>query len=129
MNSAQSTVEAVAYAALAEGVTLAPVYQHVPQDTARPLVIIGDIELDAFGGKGDDDDERGTLEVVSLFEGEERKPLLAMQAEAKEALHELRVTRDGWTIAITYAGATATLSEDSAEYVGLSRFNVIALKD
>lgn len=129
MTSAASAIEATAFTALSAGVTLAPVYQHVPQDTPRPVVIIGDIELEPLGGKGDDGDRRGTLSIISVFEGEARKPMLDMQAEIEVALNVLSNTSGGWSVNFTLAGEDATMSETGEQYVGLSRFAVIALKN
>jgi hypothetical protein len=136
---AESAVEAAAYGALvaspklkaaeaAKPSALATVYQHVPQDTRPPLVIIADIEMETFGAtKDDDDDQAGTLAIIAQTEGEARKPVLTLQRGIKAALHNHREDRDGWSLRFTFLSSDGVLLEDGKTYEGRSLFNVLAL--
>ena len=130
--SASSAIGASAWAALSGApalTALAPVFQHVPQGTEPPIVIVADIEEDAeaFGAKGDDQDVSATLVVVTLVRGESRKALFDIEHQVRLALKDRRETRSGWDLAFTYAGTTGVLWEDGQTYEGQSRFTVIAL--
>lgn len=128
---ADDAVEAAAFAALDAGVTLAPVHQHVPQDTAPPVVIVGDIDDDptGFASKDDEDGDREiSLTIVTVIQGEARKPLTAIQREVRLSLSGLDVVQDGWRLVFRYLGREGQLLEDGTTYVGNSRFSVTALR-
>lgn len=132
MASAASAIEAAAYAALDSDVTLAPVFQHVPEDTDPPLVIVADLDEDAeaFGDKDGGDDGKFTLTVASLFRGEQRKPLFEIEAEVRAALDQLRVAdQDGFALTFLFSSREGSLLEDGVTYLGNSRFTVFALKN
>lgn len=127
---AGDAIEAVAFAKLTAGEIGAPVYQHVPQDEPPPVVIVGDIDVDAepLGGKGDND-ERVTLTVVTILQGEARKPLLAIQGKIKTTLNNRSFSHGGWTLHFLFAGSDGGLLDDGETYVGNSRFTVLALSE
>jgi len=133
MTSAGDAVEVGAYQLLTGTagtlgpIVGAPVFQHVPQDTWPPVVIIGDIEAEPFGAKGDPD-RRCSLQIVTVTDGEARKPLLDLQAQVEARLEGARLDIDGWRLAFTFEGASATMSGDGDGYVGNSRFEVFALR-
>lgn len=127
MASAKDAIEAGSYQLLT-GIVGAQLFQHVPENTPPPVVIIGDIELNALGGK-DDPDRRGTLTIVSVTEGEERKPLSAIMEQVDDRLDGKTVTVGGWEIAFNFQSDDAVLAPDGAGYVGQGRYQVIALKN
>lgn len=129
MTNAISAVEADAFAALTAGVTLAPVHQHVPQDTAPPVVIVADVDAEPFEVKGADPDRKITLAIVCVVQGEARKPLLNMQGEVEAALDGRRSTVGGWTLSYAFEASDGALLEDGETYVATSRFNVLALSN
>lgn len=137
MTSAVSAVEAVAFTALSEGVTLSPVFQHVPPDTPAPVTIIGDLDAEPFGTKGADPDRIISLAITCVVEGEQRKPLLDLQEEVETTLDGLTTTYGGWTLQFTFLASDGVLIADPASeesdggetYVGNSRFRVLALKN
>lgn len=129
MTNAVSAVEAAAYTALSAGVTLAPVHQHVPQDTPPPIVIVADMDAERLGTKEGDPDRSITLSIVSVVEGKARKPLLDLQAQIESALDGLRVTPTGWLLKFSFQNSDGALLEDGQTYVGTSRFNVLALSN
>lgn len=129
---AEDVIEADAFAVLNTPaiVALAPVYQHVPQDVAPPVTIIGDMDSDGDFGAKDGRDERVNLSITVLTTGEERRPLRALKALIKAALHDRTVGRDGWTLHYRFVGSDGfLLPEDGETYVGNFRFSVIALSN
>jgi hypothetical protein len=85
MTNFQGALEAALYARLTAQVTLAPVHQHVPDNLAPPVVIIGDINSENIGAK-DRPLLRFDITIVSVVTGPGRKPLNAVQAEVLAAL-------------------------------------------
>jgi hypothetical protein len=89
MTDYQGALEAALFARLSGMVTLAPVYQHAPDNIAPPVVIIGDASSENVGAK-DSPTLRFDVTIVSIVIGPARKPLNALQAEVFAALN-------GWT--------------------------------
>jgi len=130
MSEAQDATSAAIYTALsALGVLGWAFYQHVPENTPPPVHIIGDISgepLDDAGG----DDERISLEISSVFQGEQNKPVLVEQGRIKAALHEATLTSvAGWTIRPLWQSSNAVLMPDAETYLGTSTFTVFAFAD
>jgi hypothetical protein len=127
---AEDAIEAAAYAALnVPALTnLSPLFQHVPEDTPPPVTIIGDISSEPIGGKGDTD-ERASLTIVSVIQGEARKPLMAIQKQIKLLLDGKSLTRPGWVLHFAFAGTDGVLDEDGTSYIGNTRFTVLAFSD
>lgn len=127
---AEDAVEASAFAALnvPAMTSLAPVFQHVPEDTPPPVVIIAD--MDSEGGLGDKDgrDERITLTVTAVISGEQRKPLRQIKRQVKQLLDGRTESRGGWTLQFTYLNADGVLL-NGEDYVGNFRFSVLALSE
>ncbi|WP_022681158.1 DUF3168 domain-containing protein [Sphingobium bisphenolivorans] len=128
MTSAEDAIEKAAFDLLSAVTGLgAPVYQHVPENTPPPVVIIGDIETVPLGGK-DDPDRRATLSVMTVTEAEERKSLLQIKGKAEAALDGVQAEHDGWQLSFSLLGATAVLTAEGDGYVGESRFQILALR-
>lgn len=128
MSSAVSAVEAVAFDKLETAVTLATVYQDVPDDTMPPVVIIGDITAQPFTDDPDDPDRVVSLTVATVIAGEERQPCTDIQDEIETALGGARATRDGWALAFRSLGSDAALAADASGYAGTTTFEIIAFK-
>lgn len=127
MSAAGDAIEKATYTLLTTGEPIGiAVFQHVPEDTDPPVIIIGDLETEPLDAK-DDGDERATLTIVTVIEGEARKPLLDAQAKIKTKLHGARVTEGAWTLAYRFISSSAALAPDGAAYVGESRFEILAL--
>lgn len=124
MTSAIEACEAALYDALAAGVTLGTVYQHVPENTPPPVVILGDLSAEDASAK-DDDDEAFTVEIVSLIMDEQRAPLLALQGEVKACLHGARLKRDGFSFRPLFQGSDGQLMPDGETYYGSQTFRVV----
>jgi hypothetical protein len=127
MTDFAQALDAAVFARLEPAVTLATVYQHVPQDTPPPVVIIGD------SSEGEALDKDGNLvpcefEIVSVVRGAAREPLNAVQAEVRTALH-------GWVPGVVdgvlfgdvrQVSRDAQLLPDGEHYYGTQRFAVLA---
>jgi hypothetical protein len=127
MTNAASAVEAAAFAALSAGVSGAPVFQHVPEGTPNPVVVIGSIELKRMGTKDASRDRQGLVTIGYLTEGEERRPLHALQEQVEAALDGLVAEHDGYTIEFSYEDDGDARDETNEQlYAGMSRFAVLA---
>ena len=128
MLDAASATEQAIYDALSAGISGATVWQDAPENAPLDLVILGDLTPRPLRTKGDDPDKIITVTIFFQTAGEERAPLLKLQAQARDLLDDQMLTSvDGWQINPTYVSATAELAEDGETYVGVSSFEVFAL--
>ena len=128
MSDAQNATEAAVYTALAAGGLSYSVYQHVPEDTAPPVNIIGDISGEPLGDKGGDD-ERIEVSISTVYQGEARKPVLTEQQKIIAALDGKSLTSGSWTIRPEKLSADAVMMPDGETYLGTTRFTVFAFKN
>lgn len=128
MSGATSAAEGAAFDLLTAGVTLAPIYQDVPEDLPPPVVILGEISAQPFTDDPDDPDRRLTLTITTVTAGEERQPCTDIQDQVEAALHGARVERDGWALAFRSLGSDAALIGDSTGYVGTTTAEAIAFR-
>lgn len=87
MTDLQGALEKAIFDRLVAQVTLGTVFQHVPENTPPPVVIISDVDFE------NQTDKKGrlllfTVNIVSLVQGPGRKPLAALQAQVFEALND-----------------------------------------
>lgn len=127
MADAKDVTEAAAYAALAEGITGATVFQDVPANFTGPLVVIGETSSKPLGAK-QQGDARVMLEVITMVDAEERAPLLNLQGQIKTLLDDARFTPAGWELSFMFEEDSARLHESGVSYVGSSAFSVFALR-
>jgi hypothetical protein len=132
---AEDAIEAVAFAQLnVPAVTaLASVYQHVPENTPPPVLIIGDMDSDGSFTSKDGDDELVRLTLVGVISGEERRPLRALKQMVKRTLSGLTTSFGGWTLQFTFTGSDGQFipsgsPDDQDSYIENFRFSVLALK-
>jgi hypothetical protein len=120
---------AAVYATLdAAGAALPDVFQHVPQDHAPPVVIIGDIELGELATKDDDGGDAPVKgQVLVIFQGEENKSVTDWNAEVRTRLHNVTLTSGGYRVALTVDRQTVQLIDDGITYVGTTYFSGWAL--
>lgn len=128
MSDAQNATEAAVYTALAAGSLSYSVYQHVPEDTAPPVNIIGDIAGEPLGDKAGVD-ERIELSITTVYQGEARKPVLTEQQKIIAALDGKSLTSGSWTIRPEKMSADAVMLPDGETYVGTTRFTIFAFKN
>jgi hypothetical protein len=114
--------------AAADGLTaLCAVYDHVPQNTQPPMTIVGDLDSENAGGKGEQYEEL-IVEIVAVYRGSARGPLL-------DIMHQQRIALDGQSI--EHAGVTFGQPEflgaktngpasDGVTYAGISHFRICA---
>lgn len=126
---AEDAVEAEAYAVLnvPAVIALAKVFQHVPEDTEPPVLIIGDMDSEPIETKGGRD-QKVTLILATVMDAEERRPIRALKAKIIELLHGHQATRGGWLMEFTFIGSDGFRDPETATaYVGNFRFTVLAL--
>ncbi len=121
-------MEAASYQFLSGHIAQAAVYQDVPDNASAldGLVIIGDVASRRIPEKPRSRDRIVTLTIVTLYEAEERAPLLAVMDEI-DALDDQTLTFEGWTLAFAFEDDDATLQEDGVTYAGITTFTILAL--
>lgn len=128
MTSASAAVEAQAYEVLAPGIADAEVYQDVPDDAPLPVVVIGDILAVPFAG-ADDPDRRVTLTILTLTEGDERAPCIALQDQIETLLGGVSFEVPGWDLHFLPASSAAELADDGSGYVGTTILTILAFSN
>jgi hypothetical protein len=104
---------------------LAPVTQHVIEDTEPPLVIIGDVSFEPIGGKSGGLD-RATVEIVTLYRGPKRTELFAIQTAVRNALDGQGITASGALLSDpVFVSSDVEELEDGVTYMGTQRFETI----
>lgn len=126
---ALSATEVAIFRALDAGISGAAVFQHAPEDTEPPVVIVGDIDKATPIGASDDPDRRIPLTIVVITEGEQRRPCLLLIGQVEKILSGATLSAGGFTIRPCFDNSTAVLAEDGASYVGLCLFEVLAFSD
>jgi hypothetical protein len=84
-------VQTAIVAKLQAGVTLAPVYTIVPDNTQPPVVVVTDSTWEQVGGKGGDA-ERHDFAIRTMVGGTSKAALFALMQEVKAALHDQPLT-------------------------------------
>lgn len=99
------------------------VYQHVPEDTQPPMIVVGQLTSENADDKGDDLEEI-TAEVHYVYRGPARAPLLAMMRAGKRTLHGQAVGADGaiFTRPHWVTSEASNALADGVTYVGLQVF-------
>ena len=103
------------------------VFQHVPENTKSHYVMVGAMGSESADEHGDQV-EMITVEVVSVYHGAGRAPLLAIMHEVRAALDAEDLAAEGVAFEpprYQRAGAGDVL-EDGVTYVGLSYFEFTA---
>jgi hypothetical protein len=104
-----------------------PVYQHAPQDTEPPLNIFGDVQASPFGEKASDPDRRISFEILTVRQGEERKPVLEEQGRIAAALDGMKFTEGDFVISCSGASWRCEMLEDGETYLGTTTITVLAI--
>jgi len=106
---------------------LAPVYQHVPDDTQPPAVVIDRMNVTAIGGKG------GGLDLIEFdiltFIREPGREHLTPIMTAVRALLEEQALPAQSGVALSrpvFEADEDDVSEDGQTYSGLQRFSLVA---
>lgn len=126
MSSALSVAELAAYQRLAPNIVGADVYQHVPDEAALPIVIIGDMDGRSVGAKDDDGDRFVSLTIQTITQGEERKPCADLLEQVETLLTDFKVTVDGWELTFLFESEDAIRDEESNIYLGQVSLTVFA---
>jgi hypothetical protein len=115
------------YGALTAGVTLGQVFQHVPENTPPPVVIIGEDDVDpTIGGKGERF-ERHELTILTVVQGPGKRPLRLLQEQVRAALDNRPITAAGANLSDpVFLSVTDQLLADGLTYYGEQRFLIFA---
>ena len=106
---------------------LAKVFQHVPENTQPPIVVVGDITVEPVGGK-DGGLDRMTISVVTLYRGPKRARLYQMQAKVRDLL-EGQALPPQVGVALSapeFVSSDDEILEDGITYLGTQRFALFA---
>ena len=126
MSDLTHAVQSAVVARLVAGVTLAPVYSVVPDNTQPPVVVVGDGTFDQVGGKNSDS-ERHDLVVRCIVGGTSKSALLALMQEVKAALHnQPLVSADAVLSRCVMTSGNEVRDIDANALVGEQRFFVMA---
>lgn len=105
---------------------LAPVYQHTPDDTQPPVVIIGDMNAEAVGGKEGGFD-RIDFEILTLVRAPGREHLTPLMAAVRAQLDEQALSQaDAALSRPRFEGDSDEILEDGNTYLGVQRFSLFA---
>lgn len=105
---------------------LAQVYQHVPDGTQPPVVIIGKIDVQDEGGK-DCHLARITAEIECFFRGPGRKGLFQIMATVKAALDGQPLDQSAANLSRPgFVAQSDELLEDGITYYGTMSFEILA---
>ncbi|RZF64277.1 hypothetical protein EWE75_12080 [Sphingomonas populi] len=121
MSSPIAAAELGIFDALSAGVTLAPVFQDVPDGTTAPIVILAELSGDPIGGKGSRS-LRLSLTVTTEVWQEQRQPILDLQEEVRVAIDGRKLLVDGYEVTMISAGSEAR-QVGPAQYFGTSTFD------
>ena len=105
---------------------IAPLVQHILEDTQPPLFVIGDISTEAFGGK-DGGLDKVTFEVWTYSRKPNRTQLYTMQEAVRNRLDGQPVTVTGYLLSDPVEVISESeMLEDGETYVGTQRYETFA---
>jgi hypothetical protein len=128
MSSALAATEIATFNALTAGVTLAPVYQHVPDGTSAPVVIVAELDGDDLDAKVSDGSKAISLTITSEYWGSARAPLLAIMDQVETTLDGAKLSQDGFTISLKQTSAEGRQVGEKT-YFGTNTFTGFAIRD
>ena len=116
----------VAIAAGLEGLN-AVALDHVPQDQPGNFVQLDDLDWSNEGGK-QDPELRITIDVVTIYRGQDRAELLGIMHANERALVDAPIVADDVAIAgVSLVGGSASgAGPDGLTYAGLQTFELFA---
>lgn len=104
-----------------------PVFQHAPQDTPPPINIFGDVSAAPFGEKEGDPDRRISFQILTVRQGEERKPVLQEVSRIAATLDGKKFTVGDYVISCTGAAWRCEMLEDGETYLGTTTVTILAV--
>lgn len=128
MTSIPQAIQDAIHAALdvAALTDVAPVVQHILEDSEPPLFVIGDISTEPIGGK-DGGLDKATFDIWTYSRQPNRTQLYAMQALVRARLDGQPITAAGYILSNPVELLSESdMLEDGETYVGTQRYELIA---
>jgi hypothetical protein len=120
-------VEAARAAVFTRLIEIAPdqVFDHIPQDTQPPFRHIGEIEWQGGDSKFDGT-ITVTIELITLYRGEDRSELVEMVHQNRVALHDQDLPAEGALIELVaeVAGSISDAAADGVTYAAVQHFEM-----
>ena len=115
---------ALAPIATSAGITGLQVFQHVPENTQPPYIMIGQISSENETNIPGEQLELITVEVIHVWRGNRRRELLAMMAAARAALNNQPIGAAGAVFSLPdfLKAETGEAIADGVTYVGIQTF-------
>lgn len=103
------------------------VYQHLPENTQPPYIMIGTIDAEDHASR---DEQASTIkaEVITVWRGNRRRELLWMMAQVRRRLNYQSIAADGavFTRPQIEREIASEAIADGVTYTGMSTFTFIA---
>lgn len=105
---------------------VALVRQSVDENTPLPVILIGDMDGEANGGKGERSDKL-TIDVQATYRGQDRAGLLAIMAKIRNALDDQEIAADGanFPTTPTWLTGSTTVLADGVTRVGIHQYEIV----
>ena len=123
MTDLSGALQSGVYAALAAGVTSAPVKSSIKAEDGYPFVFIGEDVVEQIGAKGDRF-ERHSLTINTMDEGSSRRRLLAIQEEVRAALDGQALTAAGAILSSPVLETSHDGAVDESTFLGAQTFTI-----
>lgn len=102
-----------------------PMFDHTPAGTEPPFRKLGEIEWEAAGSKFDPVIVL-TVEVISIYRGQDRSVVIDMAHANDRALHDATIEIDGAVVSqvAQVAGSVSSAAADGVTYAALQLFEM-----
>lgn len=106
--------------------SVALVRQSVDENTPLPVILIGDMDGEGVGGKGERSDKL-TLDVQVTYRGPDRSGLLAIMAQVRNALDDQEIEAAGanFPTTPTWRTGSTTVAADGVTRFGIHQYEII----
>jgi hypothetical protein len=106
---------------------LSPVFQHVPEQTQPPVVIIADVTAEPAGGK-DGGLDRMTVEIITMVRQPSRAALYALMAAVRGEIEDAALPpQAGVELSRpVFDASDDEILDDGETYMGTQRFTLFA---
>lgn len=104
---------------------VALVRQSVDENTPLPVILIGDMDGETYGGKGERCDKL-TIDVQATYRGPDRSSLLAIMAKIRNALDDQPISAEGAEFSTpTWRSGSTVVMADGVTRVGIHQYEIV----